>query len=346
VSWLPPPRWLRRLLLAPLMLLGTVLLVTGLPVLVVGAALVSPWLPLPGRWRGLRLLGVVLAWLVLESAVLAAAFLLWLAGLVGGRAPERRRQLADAHYTLVGWLLTVLLRIAGRAFPLDIQVTADEPPAGPRRPVIVLSRHAGPGDSFLIVHRLLTVFHRRPRVVMKSVLQLDPVMDVLGNRLPNAFVTPRPGVDKEILVRIRELAAGLDPDGALLIFPEGGNFTARRRLKAIRKLEGAGMAEQAALARGMANLLAPRSAGALAAIDAAPAADVVFVAHTGLDQLRTLGDIWRRLPTGQPVVARWWRVPAEEIPEGERERIDWLYRWWGDLDAWISANRPEPARSG
>ena len=52
----------------------------------------------------------------------------------------------------------------------------------------MLSRHAGPGDSFLLVHQLLSVYGRRPRVVMKAALQFDPSLDVLGNRLPNVFV--------------------------------------------------------------------------------------------------------------------------------------------------------------
>jgi 1-acyl-sn-glycerol-3-phosphate acyltransferase len=333
-----PPRWLRRILLVPLVPLLTALIVVGVPGLVVLAVLVSPWLPLPGRLRGLRLLALLLAWLLLESAVLAACFGLWLASGFGLRL--RSEEFTDAHYTLIGWFLSGFLWVAGRAFPLTFDVR--EPPEDSGRtgrPVLVLSRHAGPGDSFLVVHRLLTVYHRRPRVVMKSMLQLDPVIDVLGNRIPTAFVTPRPGVDLVILERIRELAKGLEPDGALLIFPEGGNFTPRRRLRAIRKLRGLGLAEQAAIAEGMANLIAPRSAGVLAALEAAPTADVVFVAHTGLDELRTVGDVWRRLPTGQPVAARWWRVQAEDIPAGERERVAWLYQWWAELDGWISERR-------
>ena len=59
------------------------------------------------------------------------------------------------------------------------------------RPLIVLSRHAGPGDSLLLIHYLLSVCERRPRVVMKATLQLDPSMDILANRVPNAFLHRR-----------------------------------------------------------------------------------------------------------------------------------------------------------
>jgi hypothetical protein len=40
----------------------------------------------------------------------------------------------------------------------------------------------------------------------------------------------------------------------------------------------------------------------------------------------------------QPLRARWWRVPYEEIPAEDRER--WLYDWWKTIDAWIAENRP------
>jgi hypothetical protein len=70
---------------------------------------------------------------------------------------------------------------------------------------------------------------------------------------------------------------------------------------------------------------------------------VVFVAHTGVDDLLSVGDIWRAIPMRQPMRARWWRVPYEEIPAEGRER--WLYDWWETIDAWIAENRPEPQTS-
>ena len=55
-------------------------------------------------------------------------------------------------------------------------------------PAIVLSRYAEPRDSFLLVHQLLSVCQQRPRVVMKAALQLDPSVDIVGNRLPNVWI--------------------------------------------------------------------------------------------------------------------------------------------------------------
>ena len=70
-----------------------------------------------------------------------------------------------------------------------------------------------------------------------------------------------------------------------MIFPEGGNWTPGRWQRGIRRLERLGRRDLAARARQMPNVLPPRPGGALAAIGACPEADVIFVAHAGLDEL-------------------------------------------------------------
>jgi 1-acyl-sn-glycerol-3-phosphate acyltransferase len=332
----------RRLVLTPLLLVVAVALIFGLPLLVILAAAASPLLP--GRWRALRLLWFGLVWVALESVALFACLALWVASGFGGRLRSEPYQ--DRHYAIMRWFLATLFDVATHAFRLRIEVeepelTPQEARARLTRPVIVLSRHAGPGDSFLLVHHLLSRYWRRPRIVMKAALQYDPGLDVVINRLPNAFVSARRGADNAIIQAIERLASDLGPTGALVIFPEGGNFTPRRRLRAIRLLEERRLDEEASRARAMAHLLPPRPGGALAAIGAAPTADVIFVAHTGLEDVITLGDVWRSLPMEQVLKARWWRVPAAEVPRGDREaQVRWLYEWWERIDAWIGENRP------
>ena len=94
----------------------------------------------------------------------------------------------------------------------------------------------------------------------------------------------------------------------------------------------------------MPNLLAPRTGGVLAAITACPEADVIFVAHAGLDRLVSVADMWRGLPVNQVVRAKWWRVPSGEVPRsgGRESQEEWLYDWWQLIDDWITANRPVP----
>jgi len=217
------------------------------------------------------------------------------------------------------------------------------------RPLIVLSRHAGPGDSMLIVHYLLSECERRPRVVMKATLQLDPTVDIIATRLPNAFLNraATTGVNgtRQRTEQIRRLAAGMSGRSALLIFPEGGNWTPLRWNRAIERLRRRGRPDLAKRAAAMPNLLPPHGSGALTAIAACPAADVIFVAHTGLDRLVSVRDVWRSLHTDLEIRARWWRVPADRVPRtaSPDAQLSWLYDWWERIDAWIDAeNRALP----
>jgi 1-acyl-sn-glycerol-3-phosphate acyltransferase len=326
--------------LAPLVLLLTAAALVGLPVLILVALATS--IPAKRRGRGLRVLGLAVAWLLLECAALVASLALWLASGFGGRL--RSDSFQDRHYALVRWFLSGLYAVATRAFGLRVEI--DEPEATPgelsrrlTRPVVVLSRHAGPGDSFLLVYQLLALYHRRPRIVMKAALQFDPSLDVVINRLPHAFVHPRKAGEGLVVAEIRRLSAGLGPTDALVIFPEGGNFTPRRRVRAIERLRRASKFTEADRAERMEHLLAPRTGGATAAIEACPEADVIFVAHTGLDHLITIGDVWRDLPVNQVIRARWWRVPAPDVPRAREQQVTWLYDWWERIDTWIGAAR-------
>src|SRR5437899_1406764 len=175
----------------------------------------------------------------------------------GGRMHTEPFQ--SRHYAVMRWFLDVIYNTATGTFGLRVEVdepelTAEEQAARLARPVIVLSRHAGPGDSLLLVHHLLTVYHRRPRIVMKAALQLDPGLDVLANRVPNVFIRPQRTGEKIYTEQIRRLAAGLGHDGALVIFPEGGNWTPGRWRRGIRRLERQGRADLAARARDMPHL--------------------------------------------------------------------------------------------
>jgi hypothetical protein len=127
-----------------------------------------------------------------------------------------------------------------------------------------------------------------------------------------------------------------------VIFPEGGNFTAARRDRAIARLRKLGLERMAVRAEEMTHVLAPRPGGVLAALEAAPDADVLVVAHTGLDHLVTVSDLWRSLPMDKQITMRWWEVSRADIPEGREARIDWLYGWWERVDEWIEDNRVAP----
>ena len=344
-----PPRLLRRVVLAPLVIVLALALAVLSPLIALLTVTFSLARRSPsGRLRGLRLLLFALAWLTAETATLFMCLGLWLVSGFGGRMHTEPFQ--SRHYAIMRWFLDVIYNTATGTFGLRVEtdepeLTAAEQAARLARPVIVLSRHAGPGDSLLLVHHLLSVYGRRPRVVMKATMQLDPSLDVVGNRLPNVFIRHSRAGERIFSEQIERLAAGLDRLGALVIFPEGGNWTPGRWRRGIRGLEERGRGDLAARARDMPNLLPPRTGGALSAIAACPAADVIFVAHAGLDRIVTIADVWRNLQVDQTVRARWWRVPAAEVPRsaGHEAQVLWLYDWWQRIDTWISQNRPDAA---
>jgi 1-acyl-sn-glycerol-3-phosphate acyltransferase len=346
-----PPTLVRRFALVPLVVVIAACLVALTPLVALASwasALVRRWTGHGHRSRPLRVAWLALTWSVGEMAALTVLLCLWIASGFGGRLdtePYRAR-----HYAVMARFLDQIYRAAERACGLRVEVAGppDEAPDDDR-PVIVLSRHAGPGDSLLVVHHLLTVCGRQPRVVMKATLQLDPSLDIVANRVPNAFLRRRqaaqtagggtggrPQADQ--IRQIRRLAAGLGGRDALLLFPEGGNWTPQRWRRGIARLRRGGHAELADRAAAMPNLLPPRDGGAFAAIGACPSADVIFVAHTGLDKLVSVRDVWQSLRTDVTVRARWWRVPAAELPRGadHETQVDWLFDWWERLDRWIT----------
>ena len=343
-----PPRLIRRLVLAPLAIVIALAVAVLFPLLAVLTWIVGLLRrPGTGRNRPLRLLFFALVWLFADISALFMCLALWIASGFGGRL--RTEPYQSRHYAIMRWFLDLVYGAATRAFGLQVEIdepelTQAELASRLAHPVIVLSRHAGPGDSFLLVHHLLSVYGRRPRVVMKASLQLDPGVDVVANRLPNVFIQHAKSGGRLFVDQIERLARGLDSAGALVIFPEGGNWTPNRWERGILRLEQLGRRDLAARAREMPNLLAPRSGGAFTAIDACPAADVIFVAHAGLDRLVSVGDVWRNLPVNQTIRAKWWRVPADQVPrDADHEaQLLWLYDWWKRIDAWISANRPDP----
>jgi 1-acyl-sn-glycerol-3-phosphate acyltransferase len=331
-----PPRWVRRVLIAPILPVVTVLFLLVLPIAGPAVAFASRYLP--GRLGPLRLLWLLFIWLVRESIGVLALFGLWLISGFGWRLeqPWFRRQ----HVHLISWYLWGLIGTAQRSLGLRI-VTEESPgalvvePHRASRPLLVFSRHAGAGDSFLLAHELVNTYGRTPSIVLQESLQLDPCIDIVLNRLPNRFIPRKPAPGAGVVESIGALAHELTADGALILFPEGGNFTERRRRRAIERLEEMGLVDQAVRARALTCVLPPRPGGALAALDAAPGADVVFVAHTGLERLSSARQILDGIPMEHSVRMAWWLVPADEVPAGETERIAWLFDWWEQIDAWI-----------
>ena len=334
----PPPAPVRRAITIPALVVLTAVSVAVLTVAVVATGPVS--LCVRGRWRPVRLACFLVTYLALEIAALVCALAVWVRHALASGGDASRYH--DANFRLIKGFLGHLYGAGRRLFGLRVEVAASQrairetASAAPGPPAIVLSRHAGPGDSFLLVYALLAYACRRPFVVLKHTLAFDPWIDVLLGRVPHRFIRPD-GANDGAAGEIRDLAAQLSERDALVIFPEGGNFTADRRRGAIRRLWRRGQRELARQAARLDHVLPPRPAGARCAMDAAPDADLIIVAHTGLDHLDSAAAVWRGIPLDRPLRVTWWRVPASEVPTGRDARTDWLYDQWARVDAWIAS---------
>ncbi len=347
----PVPPWLlRRLLLAPLMPVLAAIALALFPVVVVlqglgagrtyVAGLVRPRRQhRPIRWRLPRVWAFAIIYLTVETCCLLSCLALWLASGCGWRLQSPRQQ--AWHLALLRRVLATLVAAAGFVFRFRLTVEEPETAAGPDRmaapkPILVLARHAGPGASFVLVHLLLSRYGRRVRVVMKEQLRLDPSFDVLLTRLGCSFIATGRRRHEDPVEVIARAAGALTEGDALLLYPEGGDWTPTRQLLAVRRLRRRGLLQQARQAEGMPHVLPPRPAGTLAALRAAPYADVVVFNHTGQDQLIDALSIWHALPLRRSLDLIWWREPVEGIPQSDEDRISWLLTLWQRIDAWIA----------
>ena len=139
-----PPRLIRRLVLAPLVI-----------ILAIGFLLLSPFLALlalvfgllgrarAGQMRSLRLVGFVLVWFVAEAVALVVLAGLWVVSGFGGRL--RTEPYQSRHYAVMRWFLDLMYRGAERTYGLRVEVdepefSGSEAAARLARPIIVLSR--------------------------------------------------------------------------------------------------------------------------------------------------------------------------------------------------------------
>ncbi len=334
-----PPRVIRRALV-PVELAALIALCV---LCVLAAALGAIAAPFTRRRRLLRVAAFGLAYCFMELTVLVGAFGIWVRRPRLG--PWRGSQLdwVAANQRLLTKALGRILDAARRTVGFEVvvdELAGPDPLADPRA-LLVVARHAGPGDSFALVHLLLARYHRGVRIVVKQLLQLDPALDVLLNRLGCCFLPPSSGSGESLAARLASLAGELKAGDALLLFPEGGNWTPERRRRAIRRLgkeQGGDVARSATL---MSNVLPPRPAGILACLDARPDIGVTIVAHAGLDRLASIKQVWRQLPLTVPMRVRAW--PAAPAPPDEDGRRAWLLTEWAVVDEWVDAHHANPA---
>jgi 1-acyl-sn-glycerol-3-phosphate acyltransferase len=321
-------RWRRRALTIPGYFALAALSLALAPLLLPLATLVdvARRAPLP-----LARTVLMLTWyFALESLGLLAAAALWaVQPLLGAE------RYARANFRLQCAWARALFGGACTIFGMRVE-TAGADALGPG-PILLLLRHASVADTLLPAVLVSSRTGRRLRYVMKRELLWDPCLDVVGQRLPNAFVRRGTGDAAETAL-VRELARDLDPDEGVLLYPEGTRWTPERRLAVIDRLARSADPKLLERAQALQWLLPPRLGGVLALLEAAPEADVVLGVHTGFEGVRSLADVWNGALVGRRIRVRFERVAAADVPVERAARVDWIFDQWSRLDAWLDAH--------
>lgn len=329
-------RWGRRALTLPGYVLLAALSLALLPVLLPLALAVDL-----ARGTPLPLVRTVLMlpwYFLLEAVGLLAAGALWLARPLLGRERYER-----ANFRLQCAWARALFGGACRLFGMRVE-TAGEDALGPG-PILLLLRHASVADTLLPAVLVSSRTGRRLRYVMKRELLWDPCLDVVGQRLPNAFVRRGTGDAAETAL-VHELATGLAVDEGILLYPEGTRWTPARRRAVIDRLARSADPKLLERAQALQWLLPPRLGGVLALLESAPEADVVIGVHTGFEGVRTLADVWNGALVGRRIRVRFERIAAADVPTEREGRVDWIFEQWSRLDAWLEANVEGPRAPG
>lgn len=325
----PPPRWVRRFLLAPLVFVCAAGLAVMSPLIHLWAAVIDLIFD-RGRWRASRFVGLGLAFCVVEVFGLFTLLTVWVGSGFG--LWMNRPFWVRANTVLLGQYLELITRAIRFFLGYDFSYTYEPIPPGPQ---LLFSRHAGPGDAFLIARVVIRDAGRRVHMVGAAKLQWDPFLDIAGERLGFHYLHQDPTDTAAELDRIRILASSMDDNETLVIFPEGGNYTDARRQRQIDAFLARERVELARRAQALSHTLLPRSGGTLAAIEGAPDAVILFVAHAGLEKLFGFGDLWASVPLGRSVVAHSWVAELDDTIGDRRARTAWLYDEWQNVDDWI-----------
>jgi 1-acyl-sn-glycerol-3-phosphate acyltransferase len=322
---MPESPLVRRLITVPSVVIGFALLTALAPVLIPLAAVVDLARRTTAGRPAMALRSLAFLWIYLLGEF-------WALASLGVTAPLPARPRSELTYRLqdkwAGWNLLAMRHLFSVGFEVSGQAAVLP------GPIVLLSRHASIVDTLVPARFVARPSGLRLRYVLKKELLVDPALDIAGNRLPNVFVD-RAARDLAERAAIEALAASMGPGDGILIYPEGTRFSAEKLARAQRRASDEH--ESASAVAGLRRVLPPKPGGTLAILDATDA-DVVVLAHRGLEGLATLKDIWRGDLVGSRVEIAMWRIPHGQIPATRPERTEWLYRLWAEVDSWVVSN--------
>jgi len=332
----PPPLWARRLVQVIWLPLVALLTALSVPFFVLGVLL---W-PIDRRLRLVRVLAMLVVFLWLDAGLVTGCFYIWLRHLRQGDYQERGESWRQEHEKLLLDALDGIMEHAQRWVGLRVELEEPVDFGSERAPLLVFARHAGPGDSLVLAWLLAAYAGRLPRVVLKDFLRWDPGIGAVLYRVRSYFVPSRSGAGDDRLTPIREMADSLERMDAMLLFPEGGNWTRGRWQANITRFRETGQEARAEQAESWVHVLPPRSGGVVTAMSARPDADVMVVAHTGLEWLLTPWQIFKAIPLhDHPFLIRAWTFGPDERPSDPEAIADWLDEQWDVVNEWVGSHR-------
>ncbi len=313
-------RWKRRAATIPLMLGITAVGVVASPFILTAAAIVD-LAKFRVRLPTVRVVLFLLQYAINDSIEILLAPVYWVLAGLGTRLDQPASM--ARHERLQRWSVDVMARRAEQLLGLRLDIDAASIAAMAPGPVIVLCRHVNVVDASLPALLYQRIGFRIRGVIMAELLA-DPGFDLIYNRTGSVFI-PRDNGPEAITI-VRQLGHALEPTTAVVIFPEGRLFRPDRLQRAVSRL-GLENPDRAARLASLRHVLPPRPGGVLALLDTIPA-DVVVIVHTGLEQFASFAELAKAVPLRAPIEVTAWRVPVDQIPEADLERIAWLDAQW------------------
>lgn len=274
---------------------------------------------------------VMAIYLTCEISGIVASGVLWFL--------PRDESWLERHYALQRWWARTLFRTIARLYDIRVDVQGLEHLE--QGPYILLSRHVSVADTLVPATFVSARFGIRLRYVLKRELLWDPCLDIVGLRLPNAFVRRGSEDTEGAIATVERLVDGLGEKDGIMLYPEGTRFSEEKRASILNGLERK-RDPHVERARALGRLLPPRLGGVLRLLEKAPNADVVVCAHVGFEGTRRLSDFYNGAMIGRRIQIWFQRFGHGSLPDSKAARVAWLYDRWADIDAWI-ANREQGA---
>ncbi len=283
---------------------------------------------------------VVFLWyyLLCETVGILVSGLMWIAALLIGepRSPAGPRFLTW-NYELQRQWGAALGRGAFAIFGIKLDAEPVPPAAdGSDRPILLFIRHASVADTLLAVMLITGSERTRLRYVLKRELLWDPCLDIVGNRIPNYFVSRDSTDSSAESAAVGRLMTGLGGGEGVLIYPEGTRFTPSKQRRIRARLDEGDDRLAAERARQLERVLPPRPGGYLELLRGnGPeiGADVLFCVHSGLEKSTSFNELTNGGLIGSHVSVRFWRVPFSELPTDDQARVDWMHEQWKRVDS-------------